>query len=125
MQIALTVLGLALIATLIAYGVRREPLPIKNDPAGVAAAVESLDDTPSGPAIAARKDLANRLRVPAESIAIVSETERIWRDTCLGLPEAGESCAAMQIPGYHIQLRAAGAGYSYRTDTTGTALRYE
>jgi glucose/arabinose dehydrogenase len=74
---------------------------------------------------AARRDLAERLDVPVESVLAVSLTARQWPDSCLGAAEPGEACAQVITPGYQVTLRAADVlgTYTYHTDE-GTNARF-
>jgi len=68
-----------------------------------------------GDAVAAkcRKDLAGRLKVPAEQIAVVDVQAKVWPDAALGMPEPGKVYAQVQTPGWRIVLEAQGTRYLY------------
>lgn len=130
MKIAWVILGIALLGTLVSYGLPKG-VPATRSVASASLAVSSAasasttPDVANAPARAARKDLANRLSKTDADIEIVQVTDRTWNDSCMGLPKPGEGCAQMTIAGYEIRLRADGTNYFYRTDTTGTAFRLE
>lgn len=72
---------------------------------------------------AARKALAQNLKVAENQIIIMSAFEKEWSDSCLGLGGAAESCAAVITPGYEVTMQATGKTYVYRTNAAGTAVR--
>ncbi len=76
-------------------------------------------------AAAARADLAAKLGVSLERIVVTKVEPKSWSDGCLGLGGAEESCLAALVEGYQVDLEVNGAGYVYRTDATGLALRLE
>lgn len=69
----------------------------------------------------AKADLASRLEVDAEDIAVVSVEAREWSDASLGCPEEGEMYAQVLTPGYQIILEVDGTRYDYRADTGGNS----
>jgi len=64
----------------------------------------------------AREDLARRLGIPADEIAVVSVEEVMWRDSSLGCPQPGQVYLQVITPGYRIVLRAQGQEYEAHTD---------
>jgi hypothetical protein len=87
------------------------------------------DDSPAGDsgiaARAAREDLAQRLNVDANDIAVEKTEAREWSDSCLGLGGPAESCLAVITPGFAMTLVHNGTEYVYRTNPDGTAVRAE
>lgn len=75
--------------------------------------------------VAARKDLAAKLSVAEKSIVIMQVSEATWSDGCLGLGGPAESCIQAEVPGFKVELLAAGKSYFYRTDKTGASVRTE
>jgi hypothetical protein len=71
----------------------------------------------------ARGDLAMRLALDADRVVVDRVEERLWPDTCLGLP-APELCAPGETPGYRVVLEALGRAHVYHTDE-GTTFRPE
>ena len=67
---------------------------------------------------------ANR-RIPKEQIEVSRVTVETWSNACLGLPKAGEACAAVLTPGYRISVWLGLEGITYRTDLTGSIIRVE
>jgi glucose/arabinose dehydrogenase len=133
--------GAAPTATLIVSQGRGEPIVSASDPVAFAVAPDgrlfftertkgeirtvslgssravSPDQLDLPPVQAARTDLAGRIGVPDDEIAVTVVTAMDWPDACLGLGEAGEACAAVVTPGYEVALSTAdGRSYSYRTD---------
>ena len=64
----------------------------------------------------AKKDLAQRLGVDADKIAVRGVTEREFPDMSLGLPVDDELAAQMIATGWSIELEADGKSYEYRGD---------
>ena len=65
---------------------------------------------------AAKKDLAERLRVEADKIEDVSVDKKDFPDMSLGAPTNGEMSAQMISSGWIIKLRTDGKTYEYRAD---------
>jgi hypothetical protein len=92
-------------------------IPLGNTPMPV--------DTPSSPPPAqkfvdlAKQDLANRLSVDVDQIAVVEATPIVWPDAALGCPSPGKVYAQGRVPGYRIILEANGMEYVYHADQTG------
>ena len=70
----------------------------------------------------ARKDLADRLKIDIDRISVLQSIEIVWPDAALGCPSPGVFYAQGTVPGYRIQLEAAGSAYDYHTDLTGRIL---
>lgn len=86
----------------------------------------TVHDLPVEPAAAeARKDLAAKLKIDARSIVIMQITDTEWSDGCLGLGGPAESCLQALVPGFRVEMLAAGETYFYRTDKTGSSVRAE
>ena len=100
--------------------------PSQAQPSGQESPVTDMpSDTPSetpaestspgpeeGPA-AAMNDLAKRLGIDAEDVAVVSAEEVTWSDASIGCPEPGKMYAQMLVPGSLIVLEADGKQYEY------------
>jgi hypothetical protein len=67
-------------------------------------------------------DLAARLQVSTSAIEIVSVSETEWRDSSLGLAEAGRMYAQVITPGLQIGLRAGGSLYRYHAGQNNVIL---
>ncbi len=62
------------------------------------------------------KDLSDLLKIPENSIAVLSVDKAQWSDSCLGV-DTRELCAQVITPGYKISLRGTGNRiYIYHTD---------
>ncbi|MDQ3015028.1 MAG: hypothetical protein M3Q73_04130 [bacterium] len=72
---------------------------------------------------AARKALAQNVKVAENSIVIMTAFEKEWSDSCLGLAGPDEMCAAVITPGFEVTMQAQGKTYVYRTNTSGTVVR--
>ena len=80
-------------------------LPAPPRPGPVAAPVEP-----------ARQDLAQRLGVKAEDIAVQAVEAVEWSDASLGCPQLGMMYAQVITPGYRIRLQAGDQIYEYHSD---------
>lgn len=69
-----------------------------------------------------RGDLATRLGIAADAIAVVEARYVEWRDGSLGCPEPGQAYPQVITPGYQLTLRAQGQEYTYHTDTLRAAV---
>ena len=72
----------------------------------------------------ARQKLAQDLGIPAEDI-VVEAVESVERpDPSLGLPEPDHLYAQVITPGYRILLKHGTQLHEYRTNETGSIMRY-
>lgn len=94
-------------------------------PTSVPTNSESPDDVelPSAPVLAAQEWLAEQLGVPIEEIAIESEEQVDWQDSCLGLGGPAESCLMAITPGWRAIFTVDGMQYEVRTDANGEGFR--
>jgi len=76
-----------------------------------------------GQTAAAKRDLAQALRLDESKIAVKSVKEKDWPDASLGLGKSGKSYAQMIVSGYIIDLEANGRGYRYHTDESSHVER--
>lgn len=72
---------------------------------------------------AARSALAELLGLDSAAVAVLAVQPGQWPDSCLGLGGPAEICAQQIIDGYLVELQAAGALFTYRTDLDGANLR--
>ncbi len=83
----------------------------------VPAEAQPTEAESSGPAAEAAKraraDLARRLGISADQIAVDSVEAHTWPDASLGLPEPGMMYAQVLTDGYIVALSAAGKAYVY------------
>ena len=71
----------------------------------------------SGKIIAlAKKDLARRRGVSAESVVLKHIEDVDWPDTSLGYPEDGKAYAQVITPGYRLVLSDGITDFEYHTD---------
>lgn len=72
---------------------------------------------------------ARKIEAESAIFEIVSASQQIWPDGCLGIPTEGEACTQALVPGWQIRLEAEVAGsvraFTYRTDETGDVIRFE
>jgi hypothetical protein len=69
-----------------------------------------------------KKDLAERLQIDDDRIAMVKTEEIVWPDAALGCPSPGMVYAQGRVPGYRIWLTAQGREYIYHTDLNGLVI---
>lgn len=62
------------------------------------------------------EDLASRLAIPADEIALVETTEVEWSDSSLDCPQPGVSYLQVITPGYRIILQANDTQYEYHSN---------
>jgi hypothetical protein len=74
---------------------------------------------------AAQTSLAAEVGIDESSIELVSVSDEVWQDSCLGLGGPAESCLAAETPGFRVVLEAEGKEYTYRTDLSGDEVRLE
>lgn len=77
-------------------------------------------ETPNQAAMLA---LQQQFDLKPEQIKVINVDEGEWPDTCLGLPQPGESCAQTTTPGYVVTLEVEGGLYIYNVDQNLTAAR--
>ena len=95
------------------------PLPAPTSPAPT-----STPRVLSEPVRAAVDDLALRLSVSPNEIAVVSVTPQTWPDGCLGLAGPNEFCTQVITPGFEVVLAAGGVMYTYHTNQ-GSGVRLD
>ena len=71
----------------------------------------------------ARRWLADKLNVPLGWVKLVSIEQVDWPDSCLGLPEPGESCLMVITPGYRMIFSVKGEKYELHTDLAANNIR--
>ncbi len=76
-----------------------------------------------GIADAARAALAQELGVDPSAISVSEVTAQEWRDSCLGLADAGEFCLQVITPGFRVLLTVDGCEYEVRTNQDGSVVR--
>ena len=100
------------------------------EPAG---ATQPPDTTPSGidenqPAVvAARADLLANVDLDPNALRVESVTAMTFSNSCLdvtALTVTPEVCAQVITPGYEIVFRVGGTSYTYRSDESGTNVRF-
>jgi hypothetical protein len=76
-------------------------------------------------AIKAREALAAELDLAIEDVTILSQEQKTWSDSCLGLGGAAESCLQAEVDGWLVELSVSGEIYKARTDWLGEQIRFE
>jgi hypothetical protein len=72
---------------------------------------------------AIRRDLRQQFGV--QNLRVVTASEQMWPDGCLGLPRGKEGCTLAIVPGWQVQVTDGLQTWMYRTDKTGRTLRLE
>ena len=68
-------------------------------------------------------DLAHQIHSPKADIAVASQNDVTWEDSCLGCAKTTEKCKHLMTPGYLITLRVRDATFEYHTDRSGHDAR--
>lgn len=61
----------------------------------------------------AKADLAQRLNVPVESVSVIEQVEKTWRDSSLGCAQPGMNYKQVLTPGSQLVLAVNGRKYHY------------
>ena len=67
-----------------------------------------------------RQDLARRLGTSPAQVAVVESTPMTWTSAALGCPAPGLAYAAVETPGFQVNLDVFGQKHSYHTDARET-----
>jgi hypothetical protein len=89
-----------------------EPLPLPDPGLG-------SQEVPAELLEAMTTDLADRLQVRPEEIAVVQAEAVVWKDSSLGCPEKGMRYLQVLTPGFRVVLSHGSASYDYRADDRG------
>ncbi len=97
----------------------------------VATAIGDVDlnmtPTPGQPRaadVAALEDLAARFEISVDEIEVLSVEAMEWPDGCLGVGEPDEVCTEAIVPGFEVLLQFGETVVTYRTNETGTLVRF-
>jgi hypothetical protein len=72
------------------------------------------------------KDKVSQLiGVAVDTLQVKTIEPKDWPDSCLGLPEANETCTTATTPGWLIVFTVNGQDFRFRVDQTGTVIRRE
>lgn len=63
--------------------------------------------------------------LPTQQFTLVRAVPKIWSDGCLGLAEPGQLCTAVLVKGWQVTLSANRQEWVYRTNTSGSAVKYD
>lgn len=93
------------------------------------AALRYTEDSPQGwlawqplAVLYARRELAQREKVPPGQIQTIDVQHETWPDSCLGAPQPGETCAQALVPGFRVILRLGSRLFEYHTDLEERAV---
>lgn len=68
---------------------------------------------------------AVRQQFGVQRIRVVTASEQMWPDGCLGLSRGTEGCTLAIVPGWQVQVTDGSQTWIYRTDKTGRTVRLE
>ena len=109
---------------LAACGTQEPGVPVTGE-----TAVANLSPTPASPGLPpeavldAQEWLATRLNVSKAQVQITDIEQAEWGDSCLGLGQLNESCAAVVTPGWRVIFHVNNQRYEVRTDEAGASIR--
>ena len=92
--------------------------------AGVDLSTTPTPGPPRAADVAALEDLAARFEVSVDEIEVVSVEAMEWPDGCLGVGQPDEVCTQAIVPGFEVLLRFGETVVTYRTNETGTLVRF-
>ena len=82
--------------------------------AGITTAIAACVSASEDPAVAAaRSDLASRLEVPLQEVAVIKRTEKTWPDGSMGCPRPGMQYTQSLVDGSLLVLEVQGTRYNY------------
>jgi len=93
--------------------------PTKIEGRDAAPAPAVTGEVPQDRIIQAQADLGKRLGVAVAAIKVVSAEAVDWPNGGLGCAEPGRMYTMAIVPGYRVELEAAGRTYSYHGSRTG------
>ena len=85
----------------------------------------AVGEVPDSILSAARVDLAAKLDVAADSIAVSESAAVVWNDGSLGCARPDQAYTQARVPGYRIILEYEGRQYDYRATERGYLLLCE
>lgn len=83
---------------------------------------ETLESLPPEAVMEVVSKLSQDLSVSINEIEIVSFEQVEWPDSCLGVPEEGQTCAQVITPGYRVMLEVDGNQYEFHSNMDGTLI---
>ncbi len=95
------------------------------------ASPDETENLPKSVARAVTRDLARRLRVPADSLSIERAERREWPDGCLGIPDPVALCTQAIVPGWEVtvvrgeDVRSSQQRWVYRTNESGSVVKLD
>ena len=74
---------------------------------------------------AIKNKVSQLIGVAVDTLQVKSIEPKDWPDSCLGLPEANETCTTAVTHGWLVVFAVNGQDYRFRVDQTGTIIRRE
>ena len=91
--------------------------------AAAANAQSAVDEVPAALVDKVRADLASEQSVNAGDVKVVSAQAVNWPNGALGCPKPGTMYTQAIVPGYRIELEAAGHRFTYHASAKGSFKR--
>lgn len=76
--------------------------------------IMSAPSTPSFEKV--RQKAQKESGISLDQITVTNYEEKIWPNTCLGLPKKSENCLTVETPGFLVKLQVGTSTIIYRTD---------
>ncbi|WP_071592312.1 hypothetical protein [Pseudanabaena sp. PCC 6802] len=80
---------------------------------------------PAQVANAVRQDLAKKTKIAPGLFKVKDSSPQTWQDGCLGLAKPDEFCTMALVPGWQVVMSHGNQTWTYRTDSSGRAVRLE
>lgn len=123
-KITTTILLALFMLTLAACGGEEAGVPVTGETAVVnSTSIPASPSLPPEAVLNAQERLAALINVPVSQVQITTMEQVEWSDSCMGLGQLNESCAAVVTPGWRVFFDVNDQHYEVRTDETGASIR--
>lgn len=103
----------------------RSPSANPKHPLGIGQSAPNSNRLPPQVQTAVLKAYSQLMNIPVGKLKIISFSQETWTDTCLGLGRPEESCGAILVEGWRVEVGDTSSRQFYRTDNTGSSIRHE
>jgi hypothetical protein len=93
--------------------------------AGIAQPTPPKKALPAQVVTAVRQDLAKKTRIAPGLFKVKDSSAQTWHDGCLGLARPDEFCTMALVSGWQVVMSHGNKTWTYRTDSSGRAVRLE
>ncbi len=102
-------------------------LPALSQPVNLLGQIKQTSRAKQAPAPSVMQAIrqAVKRQFSVSTVNLVTATEQVWPDGCLGLPRGKEGCTAAVVPGWRVEVSDNLQTWFYRTDRRGSILRLE